>query len=221
MAKNKDADFKKKLPKPTGKHVYMLLDRSGSMANGWDETLGSINGYVEQLEDDIQVSLYAFDNVGFDKIRSTTPKLWERVTSSEIHPRGGTPLYDAAGKVMDEMFEKGAAKSLFVVMTDGYENMSQEYTLDAVKGKLKLLEQREWPVVFLGANFREVETYTTGTFQIRSGQTLNSTNATRGKTMDMMSMKTSAYMASDVATAATMDFSAQEKMELNNDESKN
>ena len=27
-------------------NVYILLDRSGSMATLWDEAIGSINGYV-------------------------------------------------------------------------------------------------------------------------------------------------------------------------------
>lgn len=209
-----DVEFKKSKKKKakTGKQVYILLDRSGSMASSWDETIGSINGYVDELEDDIKVNLYTFDTVGFDKVRSQKAGQWEAVTITEITPRGGTPLYDAAGKVMDEIFENDVAKSLFVVMTDGYENASKEYTLEAVKGKIELLKTKDWPIIFLGADFQDVTRYTTATFNVDVGQTVNLSAARRSAGMGMMAGKTQSYMSGGGATA--MDWTEQEKASL-------
>lgn len=38
-------------------NVYILLDRSGSMGSLWEEALGSINGYVKGLTDDIKTKM--------------------------------------------------------------------------------------------------------------------------------------------------------------------
>ena len=48
-------------------HVYILLDRSGSMADKWAETLSAITGYVAELAHTtptLAVTLAAFDNPG-------------------------------------------------------------------------------------------------------------------------------------------------------------
>jgi len=47
-------------------HSYILLDRSGSMVTNWIETIGALNGYVEDLAanpdtKNVKVSLFTFD----------------------------------------------------------------------------------------------------------------------------------------------------------------
>jgi hypothetical protein len=53
---------------------YIVLDRSGSMASNWAETLGSVNGYVAALKntDELEhtITVVAFDSVNpFDIVR--------------------------------------------------------------------------------------------------------------------------------------------------------
>ena len=50
-------------------NVYILLDRSGSMASLWEEALGSINGYVSKLPKKTKVHMATFDSVSHDIIR--------------------------------------------------------------------------------------------------------------------------------------------------------
>jgi hypothetical protein len=83
--------------------VYILLDRSGSMQNLWDEALTSINTYVHALDGSTKATMAVFDSGGFDMIRDTTAAQWTDVGKSDAHPRGMTPLYDAAGKILDRM----------------------------------------------------------------------------------------------------------------------
>lgn len=215
------------------KNVYLLLDRSGSMAREWPATINSINEYVKKLEDDVNVYIAAFDSEGghyqyglnnwsgaileFSVLRLTTAKAFEPITIYEISPRGGTPLFDAAGKIMNQMLQDNPERAVLVVMTDGEENTSREFTRDAVMGMIKRLEEKKWPVVYLGAGFKEVEKYATSTFNMASTNTFNTTGATRGMAMSSVGGKTMNYFnATDTVTMdAAMLYTEEEKAQFN------
>jgi hypothetical protein len=140
--------------------VYLLLDRSGSMAGMWAESINSINAYVSKLPRDVKVTVAAFDDVEpFKILREDVVAVdWKPLDAyNEVQPRGMTPLYDAAGKMLTKMFKDDPRKAVFVVMTDGAENNSKEYTRDSVKTRVKDAEEAGWGVVFLGANFDKVD----------------------------------------------------------------
>ena len=82
-----------------------------------------------------------------------------------LEPRGGTALLDAIGKGATELGEKLRALPeahrpglvQVVVVTDGYENSSREWTTEAVKSLIKQQEENyQWDFVFLGANMDAV-----------------------------------------------------------------
>ena len=99
------------------------------------------------------------DRVNISKINNITEK--------EYFVRGSTALLDAIGKtiakekaIQDTLGENEKAdKVLFVIITDGLENASREYSSTTVK---KLIEaQKEkygWEFLFLGANIDAIET---------------------------------------------------------------
>lgn len=219
--------FKK--DKKAGRNVYMLLDRSGSMSTNWVETIGSINSYVEKLESDVNVYLAVFDSAGntgidYEVIRETTSGNWKPVLISELSARGSTPLYDAVGKICDRMLNDNAERAVLVIMTDGYENASREYSLSSVKAKLKEMEQKDWPTVFLGADFKDVTNYTTSTFNINTSNVVNTTAATRGIALGMMADKTTEYFnatANSTASFASMKWSDAEKAQVEGSSSHN
>lgn len=138
--------------------VYFLLDRSGSMETLWSEALGSINGYVKNLPKNTKIQLAVFDSMSYDVIRDTITDNWVELTNVDALPRGGTPLYDSAVRMMDRAFENNDERTIFVVMTDGFENSSQHYRKNDVQNRVKLFENRGWEVVFLGANFDKIDT---------------------------------------------------------------
>lgn len=143
---------------------YILLDRTGSMSGIWDEALGSVNAYVAsvvepdegpQVENDITLSVFDAQNgLQFDTLRRNVKgETWSEVTDSEVQPRGMTPLFDAIGRMVAIAETDNPEKAVIVIMTDGKENASREFTRDGVKSALDRIEKKGWEVVFLGAEF--------------------------------------------------------------------
>ncbi|MEM1105437.1 MAG: vWA domain-containing protein [Pseudomonadota bacterium] len=148
-------------------HSYILLDRTGSMADLWDEALISVNSYAQTVGEarpgetadalSNEITLAVFDHqagLQFDVLRrKTEPGAWRDVTSSEASPRGMTPLFDAIGRTMALAEADNPDRAVIVIMTDGHENASQEYSREAAGAALDRAEARGWEVVFLGADF--------------------------------------------------------------------
>jgi hypothetical protein len=141
-------------------NVYMLLDRTGSMASIWTETLSSINAYVEQLATnkvDARITLAMFDSqdgTHFDVIRkSTDVKEWNPISERDASPRGYTPLFDAIGRLMGLANADAVEKTSIIIVTDGQENASREVTREGAKVLLDQARAKGWDIVFLGANF--------------------------------------------------------------------
>jgi hypothetical protein len=137
-------------------NAYILLDRSGSMESLWKEALGSINGYVKELPKDANIFMAVFDSNGYDVIRNTTAGDWKSLSNDDAMPRGGTPLFDASSRMMLRILDDKPDKAVFVTMTDGEENQSQNFRQHHVKALVKNLEDRDYQVLFLGANFDKV-----------------------------------------------------------------
>lgn len=145
---------------------YILLDRTGSMSDIWDEALGSVNAYAEAIgkveegeADDLEtsVTLAVFDHqegLQFDVLRKEVqPDAWTTVTNDEVTPRGMTPLFDAINRTITMAEADNPEKAVIVIMTDGHENSSREVTREGAKAALDRAEARGWEVVFLGAEF--------------------------------------------------------------------
>jgi Mg-chelatase subunit ChlD len=145
--------------------ITIVLDRSGSMSSVRDATVSGFNEFVEgqrKAPGDANITLIQFDTenayeVVFDKALRDAPKL----TIETYVPRGGTPLHDALGRSITELGAKigkmaeedRPGKVIVVVMTDGLENSSHEYTAPKIAEMIK--HQREvykWEFIFLGAN---------------------------------------------------------------------
>ena len=148
--------------------IVFILDRSGSMSSLAEDTIGGYNGLLEKqskepgeamvttvLFDDRYEVLH--DHADIKKIRP--------ITSKEYYARGMTALLDAIGKTISSVSNRHKvvpddqipAHTMVVIMTDGYENASREYTVDAVK---ELIERQKkeanWEFLFLGANIDAV-----------------------------------------------------------------
>lgn len=149
---------------PNKTAIAVVLDRSGSMEYGREDTIGGFNVFLEEqqkLPGYATLTLAQFDDVyevvHLDKPIKEVPKL----TSETFVPRGRTALCDAIGKTIATLGEKLAAmpevdrpgKVVVVIITDGKENASKEYTRDVIK---KMTEHQktkyQWEFVYLGAN---------------------------------------------------------------------
>lgn len=178
-------------------NVYILLDRSGSMATLWSEALGSINTYVSKLKKKDKVFLAAFDDQ-YEIVRDCSAGEWVNVSNDDVSPRGMTALFDSCGKIMAKAEEDDSRKTVLVVMTDGHENASREHTQASVKAKVKEFEDKKWEVIFLGANFDQVDAVSGGLGLMASkSMNIGAGNLTRG--LETLSNYTAAYAATGQA----------------------
>jgi uncharacterized protein YegL len=144
-------------------HAYLLLDRSGSMQPLWEESLTSINAYVEELaaksgpSDAVTLATFdAHETLHFDVLRrSVHPLSWKGLSAQEASPRGTTPLFDALARLMTLAQEDAPDRAVIVIITDGQENASREITRTGARALIEGAEKRGWKVVFLGANFAD------------------------------------------------------------------
>ena len=149
----------------TNTHIYVLLDRSGSMSSIANDVIGGYNTFIRQQKKegtDVRVTLVQFDTENKQDIIAGGVPIDELVdlTSDSYVPRGGTPLLDATGLLIARARtnqELRAQNSLpaedivFVTITDGEENESSEYTLSKVKKLIAECEKQGWTFVFLSA----------------------------------------------------------------------
>jgi len=199
------------------KHDFILLDRSGSMAEHglWVEAKAAVNDYVKELAAknvDTGVTLVAFDHdqghVQFDVLRDRIiPKTWKPISDEDATPRGMTPLCDAVGRLVTLARAGNYDNVAIIIMTDGLENMSRELSPSAAKALLDECRAKGWVVVFLGANFdNAMQAAQLGNAPAYTAQ--SSVRNLRG-TMAMTAGKRADYAAT--GTAATMSFTDEEK----------
>ena len=150
--------------------MVFILDRSGSMYGLEKDTIGGFNsmlGKQKNQDGDAFVTTVLFDHeykIVHDRLAvNEVPEM----TANDYQVRGSTALIDAIGKTIRHIsnIHKYARKkdvpanTIFVIITDGMENASREYTSDIVKKMVeKAKAENGWEFIFLGANIDAVET---------------------------------------------------------------
>ncbi len=144
-------------------HNLIILDESGSMMSiykpaldGVNETLQTIRGAQEEHpEQEHFVTLVTFDTGHFNQIYRDTPAAKASdIKTDQYRPNGGTPLYDAMGRSINELRSKVAKEDIVLVtiITDGYENASHEYDGKAIKSLVEAMRAEGWVFTYIGAN---------------------------------------------------------------------
>ena len=140
--------------------VGVVLDRSGSMSTILADTIGGFNSFIDDQRRKNQDQVYVVTQFDTEyEVRQDGVELddVETLTRKNFVPRGGTALLDAMGQTIASMDaqlanDKTIQQALLVVITDGEENSSKEFTREQV---FDLISQREkqgnWEFAFLGA----------------------------------------------------------------------
>ncbi|MDA7843779.1 VWA domain-containing protein [Pontimonas sp.] len=140
--------------------LMLIIDRSGSMSSIRDDMVGGLTTLVEaqeKLPGLLTISMVSFDNEVELQHQMATPDS----VKIQLEPRGMTALYDAMGfglntlqasiDALPDHAKPGTVQ--VVVVTDGAENASSEYTGSTVKQLvIEKTTQHNWDIVFLGAN---------------------------------------------------------------------
>ena len=149
----------------------IILDESGSMSAIYRETLSSMNEVLSGIRKNQEdfpdqknfVTFVTFEGrgmCGVNRRRDRVPiENMADLTEKDYHPRGTTPLYDAIGKTLTNL--EGLVhkddKVIATVITDGYENSSEEYSGKAIKALVDRLREKGWTLAYIGANQDAVE----------------------------------------------------------------
>ena len=141
--------------------ITLVVDRSGSMAEVREDAEGGVNTFIAQQSKEpgeALLTLVQFDT-DYEFLHKGVPI--QRVPKYELVPRGMTALLDAVGRAINETGERLAKMAecnrpglvILVVMTDGQENSSKEFTQTQLKDMIQR-QQKEynWHFTFLGAN---------------------------------------------------------------------
>ena len=150
--------------------LVFILDKSGSMGGLEKDTIGGYNSMLEKqkaVPGECLITTVLFDNdyeLLHDRIdiRAVSP-----ITEKEYAVGGSTALLDAIGRTihkignaqMNTADDYRAEKVMFVIITDGEENSSREYSAEKVKAQIQRQKEKyDWEFIFLGANIDAVET---------------------------------------------------------------
>jgi hypothetical protein len=120
-------------------HVTILLDDSSSMYDLAQEVVTSFNNLLSDLPDSATLSLYGFgDESGIRVIiDNETVSSIEPLELNQYAHIGQTPLYDAISFALtrnDSIITQANLKnSLFIIISDGWENSSVRYSLSETR----------------------------------------------------------------------------------------
>ncbi len=150
--------------------LVFILDRSGSMSGLESDTIGGFNSMIERqkkADGKCYVTTVLFDT-RIDRIHDRTDLAEIKpMTEKDYMPGGCTALLDAMGNTIDHIAhihkyaraEDVPEHTIFVIMTDGYENASHYYSSDEVKQKVEHEKEKYgWEFLFLAANIDAMET---------------------------------------------------------------
>jgi hypothetical protein len=137
--------------------VNVILDKSGSMNSKVQDVIGGFNLYISELAKELAVeygfTLTLFDTAVAMKYNSVPLAQVAKLDESSYRPSGNTALLDAIGNTVQTANTAGFDKIITVIMTDGEENSSREWTLQGIRELVRSKESLgNWTFVFLGAN---------------------------------------------------------------------
>ena len=147
--------------------LVFILDRSGSMFGLEKDTIEGFNSMIQEQkeeEGEAVVTTVLFDD-RYELIHDRFPlSAVGEMTRKEYFVRGSTALLDAVGKtivkiqnVQEHLPEEARAeKVITVIITDGLENSSREYSREQISQMITRQRANGWEFLFLGANMDAV-----------------------------------------------------------------
>lgn len=140
--------------------LYILLDKSGSMEPHVTETINGLSAFMKEQSDDTLFTLNLFNDKITTIYSNVTKENARPLSRLNYRPHGGTALMDAIGAIIKQATDdepKSWADQddsiiTIVIMTDGAENSSKEYTQERINELIEFKRLNGWKFVFLGAN---------------------------------------------------------------------
>jgi Mg-chelatase subunit ChlD len=180
--------------------IGLVVDRSGSMGSLRAEAQNAVNQFIKDQKAESGKAFLLLTDFD-DQFRVVKPltNLKSIEADYELEPRGTTALYDAVAKTVQSLEEGIKSKknppeqAVMVVVTDGYENASQEYKSDDLKSLIESKKSDGWEFIFLAAGQDAI--LEAGKMGIGGGTSLTYDTANYGQTVAMASTSVSSYRA--------------------------
>lgn len=193
-------------------NICFVIDESGSMYCSTSDVIGGFKKMIDEQkaikDGKVTVSLYTFNG-----------KVTEHYLMKDINDipefkysaSGVTAMNDGIGTAIDNVGkwlsnadnngEEMPSKTIVVVMTDGMENSSQEYTLKQVQDKIKeQTDKYSWEFIYMGCDITTSKAADTLGFKFKT----YGARETFDENYNIISASLSSYRNS-ISNGATMD----------------
>jgi hypothetical protein len=149
--------------------IVCILDESRSMIGLADETISGYNTFIKEqqaLPGEAKLTTVLFNNKYHKLYDRLDIGSVEPLDDKKYQPEGMTALLDAIGQTIDDIGKHLAAeaeenrpsKVVFMIITDGMENVSKKYTKDQVTEKINHQKEKySWEFIFLAKDLQTVE----------------------------------------------------------------
>ena len=140
------------VPSQENLDLIFVMDRSGSMSGSEEDTIGGFNSFIQREKDknlNTHVTTVLFDDQ-YEVLYKRKPiNEVNELTRNEYWVRGCTALLDAIGKTINTLDKEIDNKVLFIIMTDGMENSSREFSKEKIRN---LISNHNWEFIYIGAD---------------------------------------------------------------------
>lgn len=146
--------------------ITVILDRTGSMEEIRDDTIGGFNAFLRDQKSEegtATITLVQFDSQDpYEVIYRFAPiQEAQDLDRATYVPRASTPLLDAIGRGINDL-EQSLSKMneddrpervVFAIITDGQENASTEFKKAQIEQMIKARKElNDWQFLFLSAD---------------------------------------------------------------------
>lgn len=149
--------------------ITVVLDKSGSMGHMRQGVIEGFNGQFESMlksPGGNRWTMVQFDDPGSARgakedfphvvFEQRSEKDIKLLTPEDYQTRGGTALVDAVCKTIEAIDGRTSGqdnvKPIVMIMTDGEENSSREFTTEKMREMVAERQAKNWEFIYFGAN---------------------------------------------------------------------
>lgn len=149
--------------------IICVIDKSGSMGSKRSDAIGGFNRFLEDQKKepgDAKFTLTLFDTEYKIVHNGTDIQAVSPLNEATYVPGGCTALLDAVGRTIDKVGERltntpendRPERVIVVILTDGLENASKEYTRQQILDKITHQQEKYgWVFLYLGSDIQDVQ----------------------------------------------------------------